>query len=318
VVGPEGLGDRLAEAMAEEPRPASLSSSSRSSDVVKVESLGGSEVTSCDELEEAATATSSDIEVLSYRGHQRGGSDQSTGGEEVEALRQRNRELEEVVTAREGRLVAVSREVAGLQAELEDGRADRIVTGELRRRVALLEGEVAGGVRQAELQAKEVEKMKKALAAGAGDEQEKVEVLADLRSEGEALARQNGKQAEVIRKLRAKEKTTETDLAKYKAEAEKSKSEVERLSKSLTEKNGVEGSQSSAIKTLTEANQAWEAENRKVKNDLEDNVEKVAGLRKSLEAAYREMAEMKRKLEDAAGEAAAATLSREVRLTVRK
>merc|ERR1719225_1659825 len=57
-----------------------------------------------------------------------------------------------------------------------------------------------------------------------------------------------------------------------------------------------------------------EGENKKLKNDLEDNVEKVAGLRKSLEAAYREMAEMKRKLEEEKGEAAAAALSREVSL----
>ena len=65
---------------------------------------------------------------------------------------------------------------------------------------------------------------------------------------------------------------------------------------------------------MTEANKAWETENKKVKSDLEDNVEKVLGLRSSLEGAYKEMAEMKRKLEEAAGEAAAAALSKEVSL----
>ena len=72
--------------------------------------------------------------------------------------------------------------------------------------------------------------------------------------------------------------------------------------------------QSETIKTLTDANKAWETESKKLKSDLEDNVEKVLGLRSSLEGAYREMAEMKRKLEDAAGEAAAASLSKEVSL----
>ena len=296
--------------------------------VVRVESLGGSEVASGDEGEGLATATSSDIEVLSYRGHARIGSDCSVG-EEMEALRRRNRELEELVTAREARLVAVANEMAELQGEVEEGRADRIVTTELRRRVAMLEEEVANGVKRAEGQTRELEKMKKAVTAVAGEDQEREEMIADLRSEGEALARQNGKQAEVIRKLRAKEKTADKDLEKFKSESEKAKAEVERLSKSLSEKNNVEGTQSEAIKNLTEANQAWEVENKKVKNDLEDNIEKVSGLRKSLEAAYRskknlrvkksqpklcrEMAEMKRKLEEEKGEAAAAALSREVK-----
>ena len=233
-----------------------------------------------------ATGTSSDIEVLSYRGHARVGSDSSVG-EEMEMLRRRNRELEELVAAREARLVAVANEMAELQGEVEEGRADRIVTAELRRRVALLEEEVANGVKRAEGQAKELEKMKKAVAADAGEEQEREEMIADLRSEGEALARQNGKQAEVIRKLRAKEKSADKEIEKFKTESEKAKAELERLSKSLAEKNSVEGTQSEAIKNLTEANQAWEVENKKIKNDLEDNVEKVSGLRKSLEAAYR-------------------------------
>ena len=215
------------------------------------------------------------------------GSDTSAMGEEMEMLRRRNRELEEVVSAREARLVAVANEMAELQGEVEEGKADRIVTAELRRRVALLEEEVANGVKRAEGQAKELEKMKKSVAVDAGEEQEREEMIADLRSEGEALARQNGKQAEVIRKLRAKEKSADKDIEKFKTESEKAKAELERLNKSLAEKNSVEGTQSEAIKNLTEANQAWEVENKKMKNDLEDNVEKVSGLRKSLEAAYR-------------------------------
>merc|ERR1719367_1169244 len=99
--------------MVEPEKPISASGSSRSSEVVRVESLGGSEVeASGDELEGLATGTSSDIEVLSYRGHARGGSDTSALGEEMEMLRRRNRELEEVVSAREARLVAVANEMA--------------------------------------------------------------------------------------------------------------------------------------------------------------------------------------------------------------
>jgi chromosome segregation ATPase len=230
----------------------------------------------------------------------------------VESLRRRAGQLEELVAAREARLVTLSQEAAVLQGEVEEGRADRIVAAELRRRVALLEAEVATGLQRAEARDREVARLQASVAAGGQEDREREEMVADLRSEGEALARQNGKQAEVVRKLRAKEKTAEAELVKLRAESEKGRAEVDRLTKSLAAKNGLEGSQGEAIRTLTEANQAWEQESRKLKNDLEDNVEKVSGLRGSLEAAYREMAEMKRKLEDAAGEAAAAALCWEV------
>ena len=39
--------------------------------------------------------------------------------------------------------------------------------------------------------------------------------------EGESLAKQNGKQAEVIRKLRTKEKTTEAEVKKLKTETDR-------------------------------------------------------------------------------------------------
>ena len=74
--------------------------------VVRVESLGGSEMASGDEGEGLATGTSSDIEVISYRGHTRVGSDTSVG-EEMDTLRRRNRDLEELVSAREARLVLI-------------------------------------------------------------------------------------------------------------------------------------------------------------------------------------------------------------------
>ena len=126
-------------------------SSRSSSEIVKVESLTCSSVTSGDEQEELVTSTSSDIEVFSSRGHTRGGSDQSSClGEEVEFLRRRDGQLEELVAAREARLVTLSQQAAVLQGEVEEGRADRIVAAELRRRVALLEAELATGLQRVE------------------------------------------------------------------------------------------------------------------------------------------------------------------------
>merc|ERR1719357_1559416 len=201
-----------------------------------------------------------------------------------------------------------------LQDAIEQAKVERIKSEEFRKESKNNENKVLVGQSEIVRLEKELAKVSQALKTAGGEDNEKDEMIQDLRSEGEALAKQNGKQAEVIRKLRSKEKCHDGEVSRLKADLDKNANEVERLRKSIAAKNDVEGSQSEAIKSLTDANQAWEVENKKLKNDLEDNVEKVAGLRKSLEAAYREMAEMKRKLEEEKGEAAAAALSREVSL----
>lgn len=367
----------LEEAMAEHEKKSGTSSSG-SSEIVKIESLPPSGATSCDELE-SYTATSSDIEVISSPGSGRGfsrhsmpvlrrpessGSDESSGGskghhrqisdqsvpEEPEVCQQRVTELEAcldlkegqigdmrkkvgqleaVITAREGRLMAVSREIAQLQEEsgqmsvrldnaIREGEKEKVVGIEATTRLEAMERKMAGVLGERDRVVAEAKRMKEAVAGRmssadvAEQMEEKDEIINDLRSEGEALSRQAGKQAETIRKLRCKDNDLEAELKKVKAEAEKLKSENERLDKSLSAKNDLEGSQIAAIQSLTAANQAWEAESNKHKSDLEDSTEKVLGLRTSLESAYREMAEMKRKLEEAAGEAVAEALSKEV------
>ncbi len=277
-------------------------------------------------VEMTSDTTSSDIEVIrrnsgqSLSGHTRNSSDQSSLGPEasVEDLRSRNKELSDVLTAREGRLMAVSREIIQLQEEsgdmamrlegaMEQLLAERSKNQDLEQRTKVDQEQVT-------VLKKELVKLQQTLKAKGGDDQEKDDIITDLRSEGEALAKQNGKLSETIRKLRVKEKTHDSEVTKLKTDLEKNVTEVERLRKSLNAKNELEGSQSETIKTLTDANKAWETESKKLKSDLEDNVEKVLGLRSSLDGAYREMAEMKRKLEEAAGEAAAASLSKEVSL----
>merc|ERR1719508_14434 len=115
--GQGDMQDLLEEAM-EDTEKKSETSSSRSSEIVKVESLPVSEVTSCDELD--STAHSSDIEVISSARVGSSASEDSRpelSGDTVELLRKRNKELAELVSVREGRLMAVSREIAQVQEE---------------------------------------------------------------------------------------------------------------------------------------------------------------------------------------------------------
>merc|ERR1719153_1460844 len=305
-----GMQDLLEEAMVDSEKK-SETSSSRSSEIVKVESLPVSEVTSCDELEvgvdiDNCTTNSSDIEVISSPGC--GGGKGSSASESSNRWGPHHvRNTSDQSTQEESGEMAMR-----LQGAIEQTKLEKMKAEERKQEVKGLENKMSIGQGEINRLEKEVSKLNRALKDVGGEDQEKDEIISDLRSEGEALARQNGKQAEVIRKLRAKEKGNDNEVSKLKSDLEKNVTEVERLRKSLAAKNDLEGNQSEAIKTLTDANQAWETENKKVKNELEDNLEKVVGLRSSLESAYREMAEMKRKLEDAAGEAAAAALSKEV------
>merc|ERR550525_145632 len=103
----------LQEAMVESGKKSS--ESGESSDMVRVEMT--------------SDTTSSDIEVIRRNsevsgGHTRNSSDQSSLGQlevdSVEDLRRRNKELSEILAAREGRLVAVSREIIQVQEESGD------------------------------------------------------------------------------------------------------------------------------------------------------------------------------------------------------
>merc|ERR1719158_579008 len=224
-----GMQDLLEEAMVDSEKK-SDTSSSRSSEIVKVESLPVSEVTSCDELEvgvdiDNCTTNSSDIEVISSPGcvggkvsstsesskwgphHSRNTSDQSLphvegdSSVEVELVKKRNKELADLLGARESRLVAVSREIAHLQEEsgemairlqgaIEQTKLEKGKTEELRKEMKGLENKVSIGQCEINRLEKEVSKLNRALQEVGGEDKEKDEIIGDLRSEGEALARQ--------------------------------------------------------------------------------------------------------------------------------
>ena len=167
--------------------------------------------------------------------------------------------------------------------------------------------------------------------------QEKDETIEDLMKEGEKLSRQVGKHSEIIKKLRSKEKSNEKEIKALKTDLDKKKDECDRFKKSLSAKDEVETKQIEAIQNLTNANSKWEEEHNKVKkkmlpvesmshdnsswvlcflfqvkSELEDGVEKVSGLKKSLEGAYKEIAELKRGLMEKEGEAQEMALSKEM------
>ena len=176
--------------------------SSKSSEIVRVD---------------MSDTTSSDIEVLNQTrksslqsGHTRNSSDQSSlGGSSdmkdatLEEMMIKNRELREVLTARESKLMAVSREIVELQEESGEmsvrlQTAPEQIQAEKSRNQDL---EPRSRVDQEQVTAlkKEWIKLQQTRKTKNGDDQEKEEMINDLRAEGEALAKQNGKLSEAIR-----------------------------------------------------------------------------------------------------------------------
>lgn len=74
----------------------------------------------------------------------------------------------------------------------------------------------------------------------------------------------------------------------------------------------METKQIEAVRELTTANSKWEEEHNRVKSDWEDAAERASGLTRSLEAAYKEIADLKRGLLEKEGEAQEMALSKEM------
>ena len=132
---------------------------------------------------------------------------------------------------------------------------------------------------------------------------EKNEIITDLRAEGESLSKQVGKQSEIIKKIRQKEKASDKELKNLKEKIERKTEECERLKKSLSAKDEVEKNQIEAVRDLTAANSKWEEDANKRDSALEDATDQASALRLSLETAYKEIAGLKRGISERDDEA---------------
>ena len=154
-----------------------------------------------------------------------------------------------------------------------------------------------------------LQKMKKEAASRMSKAQvdeilaEKDEEIRDLRTEGENLSKQVchffevhfgsfsvfgpvckrhcdlifqvGKQTEISRKLKSKDKSNEKEISGLKDKLARIGDENDRLKKNLSSKNEVESKQIEAVRDLTSANAQWETEAKKTASDLEDARDQV-------------------------------------------
>ena len=86
---------------------------------------------------------------------------------------------------------------------------------------------------------------------------------------------QVGKQTEISRKLKSKDKSNEKEISGLKDKLARVSDENDRLKKNLSSKNEVESKQIEAVRDLTSANAQWETEAKKTASDLEDARDQV-------------------------------------------
>uniref|UniRef100_A0A182RQD5 TMF_TATA_bd domain-containing protein n=1 Tax=Anopheles funestus TaxID=62324 RepID=A0A182RQD5_ANOFN len=253
--------------------------------------------------------------IKKRRGHTRepseisvnsGNSDDSGHLPETERLMRRLVEVSETLEQREYRLVELGRQNAELTeqnfqltAQLEskakrDGASD---PDGYMQRLSALERKFQQSIREKENLKSKLEALRtEAKERVAKSEMDKALVERDfmineLQKEGESLSKQVLQHSNIIKKLRAKEKESDTLIRRQCDEINELTQETERLKRSLSAKDEVERSQIDAVHKLTSEKRKLERECAILNGNLDDQTQKYESLRKSFECARKELNE---------------------------
>lgn len=109
------------------------------------------------------------------------------------------------------------------------------------------------------------------------------EMIAALQSEGEKLSKEILQQSTIIKKLRAKEKTSDTLLKKNGEQISLLSSESERLKRSLAAKEEMERTQIEAVCRMTAEKKRVDEENAESRSRIEDLQSRLAALQASFD-----------------------------------
>ncbi|XP_069973361.1 TATA element modulatory factor isoform X5 [Penaeus vannamei] len=273
------------------------------------------------------------------KGHRRNQSNLSETSEsssephspEVEKLLKKISQLSEILEARETKLMELSQVNAALQdtnlrlktniEELEGGGgtdATESLREEYTQRLVTMERKFQQALREKEAIKKQLEEVRAEAATRlsssevAREREERDTVIQELREEGEKLSKQQLNYSNIIKKLRAKEKESETTIKTQKDKLEEQSRELERLRKQLSAKEEVERRQIDAVCQLNTNNQRLE---QLIKDTNAENAElegKMSVLKTALDTAYKEMAELQRAAATKDAEAQEQALSAEV------
>lgn len=250
----------------------------------------------------AQPLTTSSSAIPSRKGHCREPSEisilsmDSQSEDEIEKLVKRISELNSIVEARELRLLQSERQNSELQErnnhlEALFSSSNSQSSEEYTKRVSSLEKKFQNCIRERDslrTKIKELEtKIPKNDLTDALTESQNM--IVELRQEGEKLSKEILQQSNIIKKLRSKEKASDTQLKSLKDQLSLTHEEVERLKKTLSAKEDVERTQIEAVHKMTSQNQNLTTENSQLRSKLDDTQQKLITLQKSFDAVKSEL-----------------------------
>ncbi|XP_023170086.2 TATA element modulatory factor [Drosophila hydei] len=213
---------------------------------------------------------------------------------ELDKLVHRISELNQVIEAREQRLLQSERQNAELlernqqlcaHMEAAKNSANSSEANEAVQRLSALEKKFQASIRERDALRIQIKSLKDELLNKIPKDEltESNEMITALQSEGEKLSKEILQQSNIIKKLRAKEKTSDTLLKKNGEQISQLSSESERLKKSLAAKEEMERSQIEAVCRMTNDKRRVDEENAECRSRIEDLQSKLAALQASFD-----------------------------------
>uniref|UniRef100_A0AAR2JDT7 TATA element modulatory factor 1 TATA binding domain-containing protein n=1 Tax=Pygocentrus nattereri TaxID=42514 RepID=A0AAR2JDT7_PYGNA len=238
-------------------------------------------------------------------------------------------ELTSRLEKREAQLLTVSKDKARLEEECDNLKDEMIglkeesasvqsLKDEFTQRIADAERKAQLACKERDIAKKEIKGLREEVAARFNSNEtlelirEKEEQIRGLLEEGEKLSKQQLQHSNIIKKLRVKEKESDTKITKQTKKLKEQEDELKQLQQVLDGKEELEKQHRENIKKLNSVVERQEKDLSKLQTELEELQEKNRSLQAALDGSYKELAELHKANATKASEAQELALSREV------
>lgn len=237
-------------------------------------------------------------------------------------------ELSGRLEKRESQLLTANKEKARLE-ELCDNLKDEVISlkeesstvqslkDEFTQRIADAERKAQLACKERDIAKKEIKGLREELSTRLNSSdtmeiiREKEEQIRGLLEEGEKLSKQQLQHSNIIKKLRVKEKESDTRITKQQRKIKEQEEELKQLQQVLDGKEEVEKQHRENIKKLNAVVERQEKELSRLQTDSDELQEKNRSVQAALDNSYKELAELHKAHVSKASEAEEAILSRE-------
>uniref|UniRef100_A0A8C5FZZ9 TATA element modulatory factor 1 TATA binding domain-containing protein n=1 Tax=Gouania willdenowi TaxID=441366 RepID=A0A8C5FZZ9_GOUWI len=233
-------------------------------------------------------------------------------------------ELSGRLEKRESQLLTASKDKARLEEEVdnlkdlkEESTSVHSLKDEFTQRIADAERKAQLACKERDIAKKEIKGLREELSTRLNSSdtmeiiKEKEEQIRGLLEEGEKLSKQQLQHCNIIKKLRVKEKESETTITKQQKKIKEQEEELIHLQQVLDGKEEVEKQHRENIKKLNAVVERQEKELYGMQSDSEELKEKNRSVQAALDNAYKELAELHKVNASRVSEAEEVALSRE-------